>query len=969
MKRLPVEAHGVRFRDPGRAIARLERLSAEIPEAAGNRLGLLLRASADPDSASHYLVRLLDEQPAAFRRMVTSAGSLHHLITAFSYSRFLAEEILKSPEWIEGIAQTGDLHRVLTADDYGALLDAALPAGPVQAIDLAAFRRRQILRILLRDVLGHGSLSDITEEISNLAGAILDRSYRRLREAMIARHGVPRESGAEAKLSVIALGKLGGRELNYSSDVDLMFVYSGNGDTDGAARISNRDFFRKICVQLTELLSTYTPHGMCYRVDLRLRPEGALGDVCLPLDAAVAYYQKRARDWELQMLIKARVAAGEPEPGRELLETTEPLIYSTSLDFSKIEAVAESRVRIGEKLAKRKTRAEFDIKLAPGGIRDIEFLVQCLQRLHGGRESFLRHGGTQLALFRLFAKERLSDIEYGRLMAAYRFLRDLEHRLQFAEDRQTHALPSSLEEMELLARRMPPSELGSEASADGLRERLAAHLEAVRAIYDRVVHAQLPAHYTMQNLAREGTASASATVEPPPIPPETVSPNLARMISQVAPGLALTLSRSRLQYGARAFEHFLERILPARQWLGWLDSDPVLTAYVIDLFEHSPFFGGQLIRKPEWIEELYEMRRKPRPRGQYADAAATLTDPTDLRRFFNREMMRIESESICLHTPVFETLKQTSDLADCSIRTAYQMALAETADSVPCPAGYEPAGQMLVIALGRLGMRELDLGSDADLVFVLPDRDAPEIRFWTKVAEKTVDLLSAYTGDGTLFAVDTRLRPNGNAGPLVQTESGFKDYFLKQAQAWEGITYMKSRAVAGDHERATKFLEDLQDVDWRRYGQGGRSRKELRQMRLRLENEQGTQNPLKAGRGGYYDIDFALMYLRLKSAGIFFQVLDTQERISVVEKMGHLDRADARFLLDAATFYRAVDHALRLNSGHAEGHLPASQLQLDMITELVSRWTPGHLHDQPLPVELAQIQNRTREYFDRLFNT
>jgi glutamate-ammonia-ligase adenylyltransferase len=179
---------------------------------------------------------------------------------------------------------------------------------------------------------------------------------------------------------------------------------------------------------------------------------------------------------------------------------------------------------------------------------------------------------------------------------------------------------------------------------------------------------------------------------------------------------------------------------------------------------------------------------------------------------------------------------------------------------------------------------------------------------------------------------------------------------------------MKSRAVAGDTERATKFLQSLQDVDWRRYGQGGRSRKALVEMRARLEKEQGSVNPLKAGRGGYYDIDFALMFLRLKAAGMFFKVLNTPARIDIIERMGHLERADASFLFDAATFYRAIDHGLRVSTGHTEGSLPAAQSQITLLTELVTRWTPEHLHDQPLDAELAQIQSRTREFFDRLFS-
>jgi glutamate-ammonia-ligase adenylyltransferase len=268
---------------------------------------------------------------------------------------------------------------------------------------------------------------------------------------------------------------------------------------------------------------------------------------------------------------------------------------------------------------------------------------------------------------------------------------------------------------------------------------------------------------------------------------------------------------------------------------------------------------------------------------------------------------------------------------------------------------------MWVIALGRLGMREFDLASDADLVFVLADSAAAEMPFWTRVAERLIDLVTAYTGDGVMFAVDTRLRPNGSGGPLVQIEAAVLDYFGRAAEAWEGITYMKARAVAGDTARAESFLHQLQKADWRRYGQSGRSRTDLRQMRLRLEKEQGASHPLKAGSGGYYDIDFLLMYLRLKSAGIFFKVLNTPARIEVLESMGHLDRDEARFLNEAATFYRSLDHGLRVVSGHAEGRLPSSEAQLATLTGLVTRWSPAPLES------LTDIRTRTRALFDRLF--
>ncbi|MFN7924598.1 MAG: glutamine-synthetase adenylyltransferase [Bryobacteraceae bacterium] len=966
----------VALRDQGRTLASLSMLAAAVPEPVFDRLVVLLKACPDPDGAVHYLNRLREEQPAAFQRIMRSPAVLQAAIIVFCYSQFLAEEVLKSPEWIEPIPQAGELQRQRTTDDYRSRLEARLAAiGPEgdAAATLAAFRQEQILRILLRDILGYGALPDVTEELANLADAILGCAYRLLRGALEARHGVPMHAKKPCGLSIIALGKLGGRELNYSSDIDLLFVYGGTGETAGEAPISNQEFFKKLCNQLTEMLSRFTAHGSCYRVDLRLRPEGTLGEVCVSRDGARAYYEKRARAWELQMLIKARVAAGEPGPGAALLEHVQAHIYSSSLDFSAVETVSEARMRIHEKLAKRRSeKTDFDIKLAPGGIRDIEFLVQCLQRLHGGRDPWVRHGSTLIALFRLWNKKLLSEIEYGRLASAYRFFRALEHRLQFWGDRQTHAIPADQTERELLAKRMPPAQIGGVASAVQLDREVTRHLEMVKEIYERVVHTRLPKHYSDRAVDEAESAAARQQAEQAvaalPAVGGTLSLHLMLRLEQRAPGLARTLKQSGVRNGVKSLEHFLESLLPNAEWIGWLDKDAKLAGYVIDLFEHSPYFAEQFNRKPESIADLRQMRLKPKARPRTA-GAKSIDSVAEMRRVFHREMLLIQCGSICLSTPIFDTLARTSALAESSIDAAYRFALEQVSESQP-PQGkrYKPAKQMMVVALGRLGMQEFDLGSDADLVFVIPDADAPETLFWTRVAERIVGTLTTYTGEGNLFAVDTRLRPNGRAGPLVQTESAVKEYFAKNAEAWEGITYMKSRAVAGNRKRATGFLEALQDVDWRRYGQGGRSKAILRQMRLRLEAEQGAASPLKAGRGGYYDIDFALMYLRLKSAGIFFDVLDTPRRIEVIEKMGHLEPADAEFLLKAATFYRAVDHGLRLISGHAEGKLPGAQLQLEMLSELVSRWTPDDLHDEPLPVELSQIQRQTREYFDRLFS-
>ena len=330
----------------------------------------------------------------------------------------------------------------------------------------------------------------------DLADAILEVSYQRIRSELTAEYGVPcylDPGGAsrECGMAVIALGKLGGQELNYSSDIDLMFIYAAHGETAGPKRISNKEFYKKVANRYTALLSAYTQHGLCYRVDLRLRPDGTLGEVCSSAEGARHYYQTRARDWELQMLIKARVAAGDEEVGKSLLDAVEPLIYATTLDFRAIESVSLTRQRISEKLRLRRTGpGASNVKLARGGIRDIEFLVQCLQRLYGGRAPWVRHAGTLLALARLHDKQFLSPAEYGRLSAAYTFLRNLEHRLQFEDDRQTHTLPSEPQLLDSLSRKMPDASLHGNSTAESLLAQLHAHLEAVRELYERVIHAQ-----------------------------------------------------------------------------------------------------------------------------------------------------------------------------------------------------------------------------------------------------------------------------------------------------------------------------------------------------------------------------------------------------------------------------------------------------------------------------------------------
>jgi len=968
----------IEFRDAqrvGPALAALERLPPDVFRV----VQALLHSLPNRDDTVHFLKRLIVEAPNAAQSIAGNLIALRYALTIFSFSRFLAESVIRHPQWLLDIAIAHDLHRGFLAEDYEDALQQLLDGATPRPVDLALFRRRQLLRIVLRDVLRYADLSETAEDLSNLADAILNVTWRAVRRDLTRERGMPVDAnGHTPEFSVIALGKLGGRELNYSSDIDLMFVHAGAGETPGEHPLTANEFFKLAAGRMTELLSTYSPEGLCYRVDLRLRPEGKLGEICQSLESARQYYATRARDWELQMLIKARVAAGDAGPGTDLLDFVEPLIYRTTTDFRTVEAVSETRARLHEKQARvKEAKAEnarirharpgieqtLDVKLAKGGIRDIEFLVQCLQRLHGGREPWVRHGGTLLALSRLRDKDLLSPAEYSRLANAYQFLRHVEHRLQFDEDRQTHTLPVAKEDIDLLARKMPPG-LPGLPSAGTLQRELDHHFTNVQDLYERVIHSHRPETFAVPYgpMPYEIAEPAGATDFPYDAPArgEFPSVNLSRFLEQRAPAFWQLISGGAIVRSQDSFESFIEKAVANPEWLTLLDSNSEVARCVIDLFEHSQYFADQLVRHPALLAEV-EWACSPR-QGRTGFRAPR--EAAELRQYFRQQMVRIQADSVYHRVPVFRALQRTSDLADSIVAAAYDVALEEAMAATP-PANprYQPANQMMVVALGRLGMREFDLASDADLNFVIADSEAQETLFWTSVAERLISVIGAYTGDGVVFTIDTRLRPNGREGALVQTVGTYRKYFAQSAQAWEGISYMKARAIAGDPERGTAFLYELQKIDWERYGQGKRSREELAHMRKRLEREQGVRNPLKAGTGGYYDIDFVLMYLRLRDADSFYKALNTPKRIEVIVKTGNLDPADAAFLSDAATLFRAIDHGLRV----ATGHLPTNPAQIAVLTELVHRWVPPGLQQGTIESVIRRIRRETRAFFERIF--
>ncbi len=954
----------VQFQDPERAQENLRALRECLGGEAPPSMTLLLRQAPDPDAGVAFLARYAQVDDEACRTLRESPTQLDAAMAVFAQSRYFSETLLRRPRLLRWARDPERFDRVISAAELRSELGWINPHAREEraALILAAFKRAHLLRIALRDLLGVAQLGEVVHELSNLADAVIQAGHDFLRDKLKSRFGIPLiplESGAlEDRFVVLALGKLGGGELNYSSDIDLMYLHTGSGRTTGPVHLANSEFYGQLASGLTNLLSAMTPEGFCYRVDLRLRPEGSAGELVVPLQSAVSYYHKRGRDWELQMLIKARAAAGHLRLGRSFLQMIRPLIYRTTTDFTVIEKVAESRDRIQQNL-KRRSGHGVDVKLMRGGIRDIEFLVQCMQRLYGGGDPFVRSGGTLFALHRLREKNYVSLPDYSRLTTAYSYLRNLEHRLQMEDNRQTHELPGDDAGLRLLERKAHGvSYTGAGASSGDLRRQVELYAAQVAEIYDRVIRSQQP----------EATPAAS-----PLMSSRHSWHSQLRHLRRKSPELEAVLDSLEIERGAKLFGRFLDKLVVAPDLIEELNQRPALLSCVADVMEWSPYFGEHLVRYPGDIRELREVvdaedsanspvDHHPEAK-ELLDSARTVNDKAmELRRMYRRWVFKIQADSIHCGRPVFDTLDRSSRLAAWVIRAAYRLAVEElSADRAA------PQVPLQVVALGRLGMREFDLGSDADLVFVLPDEGEPERAWWNQCAERIIDIISSYTGEGRMFSVDARLRPGGRDGELIQTESSFRAYFSKQAEAWEALSYLKARTVAGNLETGKRFLGALQEIAWKRFGLDEGAAKLLGDMRRRIEKEQGRKNPLKSGSGGYYDIDFILLYQRLKSAGIFFEYLTTPQRIEIARALGNMSEEDCEFLLKAAVFFRSLDHGMRVTAGKSSGQAPAAANQQEVLGELLRRWSAIQPTSQPLPAVVEDVRRETRAIYERVF--
>jgi glutamate-ammonia-ligase adenylyltransferase len=810
----------------------------------------------------------------------------------------------------------------------------ARSAGVDWSLSLGKFRKAAYVRIVLRDLLGIAKMAEITQEISELSDALIERGLFVAHAELSRRYGSPRQVDAAGRYhpvryAIVSLGKLGGCELNYSSDVDLMFLYEGRMEPVGSG-LTNREFFIRLAERTTETLAKPTREGQVFRIDLRLRPEGRGGDLAVSLPRAIQYYSEVAQDWELQAMIKARHTAGDASLTQEFLRAIEPAVYKPDINFAAVKTALQSRERMDQRnqtvaLRERSLRG-INVKLDRGGIRDIEFMVQCLQRVYGGEEGWLRSRGTLFALQKLHDKEHLGGRDFHTLTKAYEFLRNVEHRLQLRNGQQVHQLPTDEAELKILA--MAAGLRGSPGRTTGeFLAEVRGQMAAVAEIYQRVVYVE------QGRGGLEWENRKCITLESPISAEDSYSLVMERL-AKAAPQLMTELRETQLSpHARRNLGRFLNSAATSVERLTAVMSAPRALRKALQVFECSQFLTDLLVRYPTDLKAF-----EATPTADWSIPGDDLAvSQKRIRQLYRRLILNVSSRDLFDRSDIWTVLSQNAKVADEALRFAFR-------------AAGEPEG-FAVMALGRLGSNEFDVLSDADLLFVADESaDAKACR---RAAERLVELVAAYTVDGTVFSIDTRLRPQGTAGELVTSAKRLEGYFSQEAKAWEGLTYLRLRHVVGSMEVGGRALQSVRN-GIASLAQHVSFSRELQEMRQRLQASEDDTN-LKAGPGGTYDIDYLVG--RLQATNQLWEPGNLAKRIRAVEVAGLLVADEARQLTENAKFLRRFEHTVRLVTGKTAKWMPQGEHTRAKVAEL--------LEEQDVEGRLGNVVSNTRAIYKK----
>ncbi|MGA1235813.1 MAG: bifunctional [glutamate--ammonia ligase]-adenylyl-L-tyrosine phosphorylase/[glutamate--ammonia-ligase] adenylyltransferase [Limisphaerales bacterium] len=936
-----------------------------------------LQECAAPGRARLYLSQLLDTD-AADAIKAASPSQIRLLLNLLSGSRFLSELLVMNPDWIKVCLDEELISHPRRLQGLRRDVSSFVPrAGQSTDYSLSLkqirrFRQLEMLRIATRDLAGAGPVEEIIQEISDVADVTVSAVCDLLRQQYAERfgnpyHQLPDDSWEETGFCVLGMGKLGGRELNYSSDIDLIFVYTAEGHVfkerpkpgTSARGISTHQFFQRFIESLVSELTRLTEDGFLYRVDLRLRPEGDAGPLARSLESYENYYAQWGQTWERMMLIKTRCIAGDASLAGDFMEMIQPFRYPRSFPQQVLGEIAAMKRRIENEVV-RSGELDRNVKLGRGGIREIEFIVQSLQLLEGGRHPFLQNSQTLPTLSKMSEYHLLQEEATVCLAEAYRFLRRVEHRLQMEDNRQTHTVPDEPTPLLQLAK-----SLGFKNRSDFISV-LAEQTSCVRKHYEAVLQLSnepeelpLPGDFAedaedWKGLLQEHSFQQvdkslnilRTLVEGPGyvhISPRTVklARGLVYQVLQLCPKAGDQPELQSLRTPLSDPDRVLARLdsyvgaYGSRSMLyeAWSRNPPVFELLLF-LFDRSEFLAETAIHTPDLVEDLMlsgQLRRRKsgdQILNELRHGEAEEDQPNWIRRYHRAEFMRLGLRDILGLVDFELNLVELSGLADACLQYALEAVMRRHRIKNP---------PFAIIGLGKLGGSELTYGSDLDIVFVASTRTR-NLHKLQRLAAEVMELLSLPTNHGVAFSTDARLRPDGEKGLLVNTLKAYEDYYHQRAMLWEIQAASRSRAVAGDTKTGKAFeklageLCDFRQprpdihaykLDWR---------EEIHHMRMRIEKERTPRGQealaIKTGPGGLVDVEFLAQTLCL-SHGI--REPNTIRAIETARDQGHLEADRANELLEHYRQVLRIECVLRRWSFAGESVLPTDPAPLHRV--------------------------------------
>jgi glutamate-ammonia-ligase adenylyltransferase len=1031
----PVAASLQRFGvDPPRVSRLAEALRSATPEFAG-RLSGLLAGAADPAMALAGWERLLEVTPDVARLGTLTADTLANLFAVLGGSQSLSNTLHAAGErWIELLCECGATRNRTAAEHQEGLSAAIGEPWEIFSERLRQHCHREYLRIGLADLTGRYNVETTMAQLSELAAGLFGAAYHWARHSLHEQYGdflpaAPEGSapsdeapgrlsardseGTENSFVILALGKLGGGELNFSSDVDVMYVYAADSEeTAGGPRgtLQARQFFTRLAELITRALQEVTPSGFAFRVDLRLRPEGVNGPIVNGLNDALIYYEAYGQTWERSALIQARPIAGELDVGERFLREVRPFIYRRYLDYTTVADMKDMKARVESQMGGKVGRG--NVKLGRGGIREIEFLVQVLQLVHGGRDERVRGRGSLPTLERLTQAGYLPADEGESLMQAYRFLRNVEHKIQVVHQRQTHTVPADRREHETLARRL--GYRGGDVAAQ-LWADLDRHMERVRRAFEKLFYepaaetrrsadaevidllhtldsreasvqrlqalgfAQPEASYDDLRLLRDGPVSAPARA------------GRKKVLYDIAPSLLRTILRSAdPDLALRNVATFISSVGARTSFLALLRENPGTLRMLVDLFGGSQFLANAFIRRPELLDTLVRadlVRVHREAEDLEAELRAVLPRDGDfeesleaLRRFRNQEFLRIGINDLQAVLQPGEVSAELTALAEVCLRSACAVAARDTCARYGCT---ELPGQMVVLALGKLGGGELNYNSDLDLIFVYDEHQPTPLagaqapvsvhEFFSKLAQRLITVLQVTTREGIVYRIDTRLRPSGRSGPLVSSLESFRRYHETSAQLWERQALIKARAVAGTPALQVRVSAIVADFVYRAPLSADDVR-EIRRLRWRMERELAKESRervnIKTGRGGLVDVEFVAQMLQLHCGRREPRVRigNSLGALEALAQVGVLPADDYTLLVDGYRFLRRVENSLRLAYDRPVEDLDRTHMELRPLAKRMGYDAGADDIGEQLWHDYSLRREAIRACFDRWFD-